>query len=606
LRLADEDPTTSMILPSLAERKGATLEFDAVTGAPKAGFPLILGQASSDQVTHIASGVDAVATTVEAKLRERTSTADFGQPRETVDKLQFCGVQKEGAYIETLGYSAAGDGGGGVFYWNATSTESDNSGTIIKANSVTVGRWIRVYSGALNVRWFGAKGDGVSDDTVMLQRALDLAVTSKQAVYVSAGTYRTTAQLTFIQNTNLGSAYGVTIYGDNSTWADVSTIYAEHTGPSILSLKGTNGCSISGLKFVSHATTFPKTALILGRDVNVDSCGWHNIRRIWIDGMYSKAAIYSIASEENIWSDIFVQLRGGGALYGFYTSTGDVLGVDSLPSSSNIANSITKMHIWNWVNDPNSACIYIEAAQAVGSWSFNDCYCIPKSGSYYQINVGAVDTLNPLGPFTFIGCGGEIYSPISPWLDSPLNAFKISSPGGTIDVIGLTIIASRCQLINAAGTRKILNVSSNISLIKPNIVIQPLEDPSTSYSAYRAKIRGGVFDVADSCYWIPLTLVSPWANTFGSPYPSIAFQLDPIGVLRLRGIGTNGSTAGATHIATLPAGYEPAYNMKFASTDAGVNIQILIQTNGLITILTSGTGATTEVILNDVSFKLID
>jgi hypothetical protein len=66
--------------------------------------------------------------------------------------------------ITVLGYYAEGDGGGGTFYWDATSTETDNGGTVIKATSVTTGRWMRVFSGAVNVKWFGALLDGSVED----------------------------------------------------------------------------------------------------------------------------------------------------------------------------------------------------------------------------------------------------------------------------------------------------------------------------------------------------------------------------------------------------------------------------------------------------------
>lgn len=59
------------------------------------------------------------------------------------------------------GYYAAGDGGGGDFYWDAASTETDNGGTVIKVTAVTTGRWKRLYSGAVNAQWFGNTAAGL-------------------------------------------------------------------------------------------------------------------------------------------------------------------------------------------------------------------------------------------------------------------------------------------------------------------------------------------------------------------------------------------------------------------------------------------------------------
>jgi len=453
---------------------------------------------------------------------------------------------------------------------------------------------------AMDVQWFGAVGDGITDDTAALQAALDQAVYLDRAVYLSPGNYRTTSELTIIQNPAIGNAYGFNILGENSTWSTISAIYADHTGPAILNLKGANGCWLQGIKLHSNPANFPKCGLVLGRDVNVDSCGWHNIRQLWIDGNFSVAGIYSIASEENIWADIFIQLRGGGAKYGFYSSTADALLVDSLPSSSNIANFVSHLNIWNWQLISDSACVYLETDQAMGSWSFTDCYCIPKSGSYYQISNGLIGSgLAPLGPFSFIGCGGEIYAPVSPFTDTPNNAFRISSATNR-RFTGLTILGSRCQLINADGTRKILNVDANLSLIKPNIVIQPLEDPTIGFSVFRAKIEGGIFDVADSSDWVPLTFSTIWANSFGAPYAPAAYQVDNTGTFRLRGTVTNSST-GDTIITVLPGGLAPKYQMLFATQDGTANAKILIKPNGEIS-LSGGTGA--EVQLSNVAFKL--
>ena len=76
------------------------------------------------------------------------------------------------------GFAAANDGGGGLFVWRATSTEHDNGGTVVRPDSITPpnpGRWVRLYSGAISVRWFGA-GLGAADDAPFVQQAIDTAI----------------------------------------------------------------------------------------------------------------------------------------------------------------------------------------------------------------------------------------------------------------------------------------------------------------------------------------------------------------------------------------------------------------------------------------------
>ena len=72
-----------------------------------------------------------------------------------------------------LGFWAANDGGGGEFYWDNTSQETDNGGTIIKQNNLATGRWKRIITDTINVKWFGAYGNDTDDDTAAINACAD-------------------------------------------------------------------------------------------------------------------------------------------------------------------------------------------------------------------------------------------------------------------------------------------------------------------------------------------------------------------------------------------------------------------------------------------------
>ncbi|HOT83615.1 MAG TPA: glycosyl hydrolase family 28-related protein, partial [Candidatus Defluviicoccus seviourii] len=96
----------------------------------------------------------------------------------------------EGAIAILSGRANGADGAGGVFCWDSGATDADNGATIIAKASSGIGRWKRLQTGAVNVRWFGAKGDGTTDDTAAFTAAL-----SAGSVWVPNGTYRITSPL---------------------------------------------------------------------------------------------------------------------------------------------------------------------------------------------------------------------------------------------------------------------------------------------------------------------------------------------------------------------------------------------------------------------------
>jgi hypothetical protein len=92
------------------------------------------------------------------------------------------------------GYHAAGDGAGGLFYWDSTSTADANGGTVITPSSGhDIGRWTRIYSGPLSIRWFGAKGDLSVDDGPAIRAAYAAAVAANVPLHIPGSQVRPAA-----------------------------------------------------------------------------------------------------------------------------------------------------------------------------------------------------------------------------------------------------------------------------------------------------------------------------------------------------------------------------------------------------------------------------
>jgi len=145
---------------------------------------------------------------------------------------------------------------------------------------------------SLNVRDFGAKGDGVADDTAAIQRALDAGQGNASAIHLPAGKYRITATL-LVRD-------GSTLIGEAPRWENsASQIVVMAPGFSAVRLH--HGSALKGvcLSYPNNRenvkpTKYPPAILLGGinpavEDVTFD-CAWDGISTV--PGIHTGQALF--------------------------------------------------------------------------------------------------------------------------------------------------------------------------------------------------------------------------------------------------------------------------------------------------------------------------
>jgi hypothetical protein len=113
----------------------------------------------------------------------------------SIAALRALGTAATPVYVE--GYYAPGDGGEGVFVLSTAA--SDNNGTIIVSAAGTYYR--EAGQMPVSVKWFGAKGDGVNNDTGAIQAAANTLISNGGVLVFPYGVYGTANTLSIPLNT---------------------------------------------------------------------------------------------------------------------------------------------------------------------------------------------------------------------------------------------------------------------------------------------------------------------------------------------------------------------------------------------------------------------
>ena len=230
------------------------------------------------------------------------------------------------------------DGGAGIFRVDsADTTSADNGGTVLMDASGR--RWKREYSGAVNVKWFGAIADSATytnvgtNSSAAFQAAINAALAIGRDVYVPAGRYHAYAltwglPITWQTETGGVVGKGIRLIGDNrqtsiiytngNDFMDVRTSKVFAASRTAVISKVVAGAP-SG-KFVWSSATTEETGLARPRvicvdlddvefsrfDIGVDSDGFWGSKVLRCKGYFNRIGlnvdrVYNVEVTGNDW-----------------------------------------------------------------------------------------------------------------------------------------------------------------------------------------------------------------------------------------------------------------------------------------------------------------
>jgi len=191
---------------------GSNITFDTAPGSGVNIELVVLTVGTADAAA--ASATAAAASETNAAASEAIAVASAASAAAAANEIGLVDTLAElqaltggvNEAVQMKGRATAGDGGGGLFRWvsgdqsssvsadEVTASQGDGGVWIAPAADKTgaSGSWNRIFNGAYDVKWYGAVGDGTTNDTSNIQRAIDAAnLAGGGVVRVPKGIYKT-------------------------------------------------------------------------------------------------------------------------------------------------------------------------------------------------------------------------------------------------------------------------------------------------------------------------------------------------------------------------------------------------------------------------------
>lgn len=264
-------------------------------------------------------------------------------------------------YVRTAGYAAAGDGGGALYA--KVVSEPTHGGKFQSAD----GAWWELAEKKVNALQFGVIGNGVADDTVALQAAINFCLAKQIELYIPGGAFLVTnsLNLTFAGASGAGldtNMYrGVTIRGKGRAH---TKIVGATAGFPVFDMVGARLCSFFDfmVRYDSNDANTPSCAFFMSRNTTNGGAGEHVFNRVGTYGYFTKAAVAEVSSEVNAMHDcVFVNQYPNGHV--LYVASQNVIDI----TSSYIAGMDTHVYVGGNTRHLYSGCAFMHFGATDGT-----------------------------------------------------------------------------------------------------------------------------------------------------------------------------------------------------------------------------------------------
>ena len=136
-----------------------------------------------------------------------------------------------------------------------------------------------VTSEFVNVKSFGATGDGITNDATAIQSALDSVKNNGGIIYFPQGTYKINSSVFFYSNQTLWFENGATLLQGTS----IDNLLMSYCGSTVTGYNGTHDCLIYGGTFDGSTFTTNNTlvGIVHAKNIKFENCTFKNAYGAW-------------------------------------------------------------------------------------------------------------------------------------------------------------------------------------------------------------------------------------------------------------------------------------------------------------------------------------